>query len=288
MWKVSVFTDEVSHDFEQALDLIKEWGVKYVELRTVDRTNITDLDDDGVARVKSLLDERGLTVAALGSPFLKCYLHEPKEGPAGDAFFSQANTYEEHLEILKRCGYLADIFGTRMTRCFSFWREEDPSAVWDEIVERLQHSVKLAQEYGLVLAMENETSCNGGTPQEVRSLVDAVDSPTLGIMWDAGNAQWVDIEAYPHGYEVVKDRIYHVHIKDPVVEADGTRHGAVFGEGLVNFRDMFVALQADGYDGPLSLEPHLLGGGKAGPVDQVKACVDNLRAMLDELRIEYE
>lgn len=286
MWKLAIITDEVSHDFVGALDTIKHWGLKYVEIRTVDRVNAADLDDSGVARVKELLDERGLKVAALASPFLKCYLHEPKAGPAGDAFFSSASTYEEHLRILQRCGNLARVFGANVTRCFSFWREPDPAAVFDEVVARLKESVKLAAEYGLLLAMENETSCNGGVPAEVRDLVAAVDSPLLGVMWDAGNAQWADVEAYPDGYETVKGRILHVHVKD-IVHEDGGVHGTVFGEGEVNFRGMFKALKADGYDGVLSLEPHFKPG-EPGPNDKVQACVDNLRKMLEELAFQFE
>jgi L-ribulose-5-phosphate 3-epimerase len=286
MWRLAIITDEVSHDFVEALDTIKAWGMKYVEVRTVDRVNAADLDDAGVARVKRLLDERGLKVAALASPFLKCYLHEPKAGPAGDAFFSSASTYEEHLQILQRCGNLARVLGANMTRCFSFWREPDPAVVFDEVVARLKESTKLAEQYGLVLAMENETSCNGGVPVEVRDLVNAVDSPALGIMWDAGNAQWADVEAYPDGYDTVKDRVFHVHVKD-IVHDNGTVHGTVFSQGEVNFPAMFRALQADGYDGFLSLEPHFKPG-EPGPREKVQACVDNLRTMLKELHISFE
>jgi sugar phosphate isomerase/epimerase len=286
MWKLAIFTDEVSHDFEKALDLIQAWGLKYVEVRTVDRTNLVDLDDAGVARVKRLLDEHGLGIVAIGSPLLKCYLNEPKAGPAGDAFFSQANTYAEHLTILERCGYLAGVFATGITRCFSFWREPDPQAVFPEVVERLKYVSGRAHDLGLTLAMENETSCNGGTPAEVRDLVKAVSSPSLGIMWDAGNAQWAGVEAYPDGYAVVKDRIYHVHVKD--VSTKGAEpHGTVFGTGEVNFRDMFQALARDGYDGALTLEPHFKPG-EPGPTDQVRACVDNLRALLSELQLGFE
>lgn len=287
MWKLAIITDEVSHDFEHALDLISQWGLKYVELRTVDRTNLADLDDAGVARVKRLLDERGLQVVAFASPFLKCYLHEPKTGPAGDAFFSAANTYPEHLEILKRLGHLSTIFGTKMTRCFSFWREDDPGAVFDEVVDRLKESAKLAEGYGLILAMENENACNGGTPQEVKDLVAAVDSPALGVMWDGGNAQWADVPAYPEGYDLVKDRLFHVHVKDIVVEPDGTRHGTTLGKGLVDFRSMFKAMIADGYEGGISLEPHYKAG-EPGPEAEVRACVQNLRKLVQDLGIDHE
>lgn len=286
MWRLAIITDEVSHDFVEALDVIKGWGMMYVEVRTVDRVNAADLDDAGVARVKQLLDERGLKVAALASPFLKCYLHEPKAGPAGDAFFSSASTYEEHLQILKRCGNLAKVLNANMTRCFSFWREPDPAAVFDEVVARLKESADLAEQYGLVLAMENETSCNGGIPVEVRDLVHAVGSPTLGIMWDAGNAQWADVEAYPDGYDTVKDRVFHVHVKD-IVHDNGAVHGTVFGQGEVDFPGMFRALQADGYDGFLSLEPHFKPG-EPGPREKVTACVNNLRTMLTDLGIAFE
>ena len=286
MWKLAIFTDEVDHDFEKALGMIQRWGVKYVELRTVDRVNLVDLDEAGVDRVKRLLDQHWLTVVALGSPFLKCYLHEPKTGPAGDAFFSKANTYAEHLSILRRCGKLSKVFGTNMTRCFSFWREPDPEAVFTEVVERLKESAKLAQGYGLALAMENETSCNGGTPEEVRRLVQAAGAPNLGIMWDAGNAQWAGIEAYPQGYDTVRERTCHVHVKD-VTTKDAEPHGTVFGTGEVNFRAMFAALARDGYAGALTLEPHFKAG-EPGPADMVQACVDNLRVLLSDLGLSFE
>jgi hypothetical protein len=50
--ELSVITDEISMDFDHALDVMLECGVKGAELRSLWDTNIGDLSDERIERAK--------------------------------------------------------------------------------------------------------------------------------------------------------------------------------------------------------------------------------------------
>lgn len=84
--RLGVITDEVSDDFQEALDWIRSEGLKYAELRMIDGKNISHLNDDEVMRVKEQLDKRGLRVSAIASPIFKCALDPARPVASGDRF----------------------------------------------------------------------------------------------------------------------------------------------------------------------------------------------------------
>jgi hypothetical protein len=63
--KVSVVTDEVSSDFETALEVIKSWGMEAVELRGIGEQRFPQITDYWKYRLPQLLDEFGLKVIAI-------------------------------------------------------------------------------------------------------------------------------------------------------------------------------------------------------------------------------
>ena len=74
MITVSVITDEISQDFERALDVALEHDVRHVELRGLWDTNVADLTDDQVAKALDLIGKRGMSVVAIAGPVFKCHL----------------------------------------------------------------------------------------------------------------------------------------------------------------------------------------------------------------------
>ena len=67
--KLAAITDEISQDFEHALDVMLEYGVMGAELRGLWGTNIAELSEEQVVRAKKALKERGITVVGLATPF---------------------------------------------------------------------------------------------------------------------------------------------------------------------------------------------------------------------------
>ena len=92
-----------------------------------------------------------------------------------------------------------------------------------------------------------------------RKLIDDLDAKdTLKVLWDPANNCWCHETAYPDGYELLrKGYLGHIHIKD--VYADTPKaylEVREMGKGqLANqFQPMADALQADNYQGVVSLE----------------------------------
>ncbi len=245
MFKLAAITDEISQDFALALDVCKEYGGEGAEIRSVWDTRVQALTDQQVKDMQRLLDERGMRVCCIASPFFKCDL--------GDA-----QQYREHLDILRRCIEISHAFGARIVRGFTFWRKGPLEPVWSRIVDGFGEPVKILREMDAVLGIENEHSCYLGTGGEVARLLVELKDPHVGAVWDPANQVFAHAEPpYPNGYEAVRERMVHFHIKDAAWnQAEGKSHCTPIGEGDIDFRGQIRALLDDGYEGYVSLETH--------------------------------
>jgi sugar phosphate isomerase/epimerase len=254
---LGVITDEIDPGLERALDVCAELGISAVELRTVDGVQVANLGPDALAAMRHLLDARGVRVAAIASPFLKCDPGEPQDG-----------VHERALQA-------AAVLGAPVVRAFSYWRQADPQAVLPELGDVLRRAAARANDAGIVLALENEHECNVATAVEARAALDAAGSPELRLVWDPGNAAMIDPASFDGlgGLETIVDRVAHVHLKDVSASGSWTR----IGDGVVDFRALLRCLAAAGYDGCLSFETHYQrdGSGERATRD----CVAAFRAL---------
>lgn len=256
--RLCIVTDEISQDLVHALDVCEEEGVSTVELRAVNGANIVSHDDDSLQKIKAMIEGRGFRVGGIASPFLKCHISGDGD-PQGATHFAAPASREEQWGILERSFEVAHLLGAPLVRTFSFWRVQDPEDVREEVAEVIAEAAERTGAAGLTLGIENEHACNLATGAETRWVLDRVPSPTLGVIWDPGNEAVMDSEPFPGGYEQVRDRMVHVHLKDADREGNWTRMGA----GTIDYPGQFRAFAEDGYGGLLSLETHyeVPGGG---------------------------
>ena len=73
--KLSMITDEMTQNLEEAIAFAVEHGMQGVELRSVDDTTIGNIPNEKLHEYKKLLDEAGLQVVSLASPLCKCVLN---------------------------------------------------------------------------------------------------------------------------------------------------------------------------------------------------------------------
>lgn len=253
--QLCIITDEISQNLDHALSVCKELGVGTVELRAVNGANVIQHDAGSLKKIKKTLDAGGFRVAGIASPFLKTHIHgdgAEDDGAEGDTHFADRSTRDEQWQVLDRSFETARFFGAPLVRAFSFWRLERPEEVREEVAEVLAEAAGRTGEAGLRLGIENEHACNLGTGAETGWVLDRVSSPALGVIWDPGNEAIMGSEPFPGGYEHVKDRVFHVHLKDVSEGRDWTRMGA----GVIDYPAQLRALADDGYDGVLSLETH--------------------------------
>lgn len=248
MWTLSGFADEISPDLDEQVALVTELGLRFIELRSVWDCNVLDLDADQLRRVKDTLDAAGIGVSSIGSPIGKIAITDDN-GP--------------HLDRMRHAAEVARFFGARFIRMFSYFMPEgaDPDDYRDEVIARLRELAAIAEETGVTLIHENEKEIFGDIPRRCLDIVESVDSPALKLTWDNANFVQCGVRPFTEGYAMLSPHVVYLQVKDALL-ADGTVVPA--GEGDGEFRQTIRAFVADGFDGFVSLEPHLGYGHSLG------------------------
>ena len=279
--QLAAITDEISQDFEHALDVLLEYSAPGAELRGLWGVNIADLTDEQALRARNALRERGMHVAALATPFFKCDLIQDAAAIRGRMHLAKARGMGEQLTMLRRCCELAHAFDTDLIRVFTFWRQGDLSPVIErQIVDAFAEPIKVAEEEDVTLVLENEHACYIGTGAEAARVLSEVNSPQLRAVWDPGNAYLAGELPYPAGYQEIRPFLRHIHVKDAVADGSGGYQWAVIGQGDLNYTGQFEALRKDGYDGFVSLETHYIPHGGT-PEEGSRACLAALQKMFN-------
>jgi sugar phosphate isomerase/epimerase len=265
VFDLAVFSDDIDQDLKHALDVIESLGVKWVEIRSAWGRNLVDHSDDQAREVRDAIHARGLRVRCIAAPLFKCHLREA--GAASqEQFFAAPHDLAAQMAVLRKAVHLARMFNTHLVRCFSFWRIEGTSrAIWEEMGEQFREPVRLAEREGIVLVMENDFECNLATGREAAGFIEEIDSPSLRLLWDPGNAYFAGETPYPTGYRRARHLVTHVHLKDAVRDATtGVARWVALGSGEVDLLGQLRALKADGFSGVLAMENHYTppGGNK--------------------------
>ena len=262
------FADEIDSDLETQLSVLESLDIEHIEIRSVGAQNVLDLDDDEIESVKAELDSRGFTVSSIGSPIGKVDVTDP---------------FEPHLERFERAMDVAERFETKYIRLFSYYipEGEDPADYRDEVLRRMRRKAELVEERGLVLLNENEKDLYGDTPGRMRDIHLAVDSPNLRMVFDPANYLELGIQPYPDALLQVVEFVEYLHIKDAKLGVRGEMRPA--GEGDGRIPETLEALAARGFEGYLSLEPHLQVAGEAGGFSDEEGFRTATRALTDVL-----
>lgn len=259
MWTLSGFSDEISSDLDEQVALVTHLGLRYVELRSAWDVNVLDLDGDQLRRAKATLDAAGLGVSSIGSPI-------------GKIAITDDNT--PHLDRMRHAVDVAKLFSAPYIRMFSYFMptETDPDGYRDEVIARLRDLAAIAEDSGVTLIHENEKEIFGDIPRRCLDIVEAVDSPALALTWDNANFVQCGVRPFSEAYPLLAPHVVYLQVKDALA-VDGTVVPA--GEGDGEFRETMRAFAARGFDGFVSLEPHLgYGhslGGFSGPENWTRA-----------------
>jgi sugar phosphate isomerase/epimerase len=275
VWQLSGFIDEISSDLGEQLDLVKALGLTSVELRSVWDTNLLDLDAAQLQRVRRELATAGVQVSSIGSPIGKIPITDDNE---------------PHLERMRHALDVAQFFDAPFIRVFSYFMPagDSPDDYRDEVISRMRALATIAEDSGVTLIHENEKEIFGDIPRRCLDIVESVASPALALTWDNANFVQCGVRPFTDGYALLAPHVAYLQVKDARF-ADGTVVPA--GEGDGEFRETVRAFHADGFDGFVSLEPHLgFGhalGGFSGPENWQQAHAA-LTRILDEEGIAHD
>ncbi len=240
-FRFSAFADEYSPSFDEQIKGLLENDVHLIEPRGLDGVNISDLTSEKAMEVKEKLDAAGIGISALGSPIGKITLDDD---------------FEAHKMKLRRTCEIARILGAERIRMFSFFMPkdcEDVSVYKDTVIARMGEMLDIADEYGVKLCHENEKGIYGDTPERCLELLQAYPG-RLGCVFDPANFIQVGATPCPDAFDLLRDHITYMHIKDCV--PGGTV--VVAGTGIGCIPEMFAVLNRIRNDEIIAtVEPHL-------------------------------
>lgn len=281
-FRISVINDEISQDFGRVCEIAAhEFGMSWIELRSMWKKNIVSLDEKEVAEARRIIDKNQLKVTDIASPLFKVdWPGAPKSKFSEAKSFNAAFDWKQQDEVLERAIAMAKAFGTDRVRCFDFWRLENQSPYRVAMNDKLREAAEKCAKNGMILVLENEPACNTATGAESAKVLTAVQHSSFMLNWDPGNAAASGEIPYPDGYKLLpKDRIGHCHCKD-VVKKGKKYDWAPMGGGLIDWAGQFRALKQDGYRFAVSLETHWNGGGS--PETSTRKSWDGMKKLLQQ------
>lgn len=236
---LSAFADEGGKTLKEQIAALKANGLTHMEPRGINGVNFSDFTPDDAKEMKKVLDDNGIGVSALGSPFGKIKI---------------TDDFAPHFEKFKRNVELACILGTERIRMFSFYMDQnEPYEPYrDEVMVRLETLCDYSLRSGVWCCHENEKGIYGDTDDRCLDILTSLAGKIKGV-FDPANFIQCGVAILP-AYEKLAPYIDYMHVKDALF-ADGSVVPPGKGDGqLPELLKRFS--QKDGKRF-LTLEPHL-------------------------------
>lgn len=267
------------------LDNVAEHGFKTVQIRVSDPLSMKDKD---VERLKSMFDARGFEMPQT-------------VGNYGGKLIAEDETERKNeIKFVKRMVNVTSRLGSPNTylRPGSLnpkggWMphpENHSDRVFDRLVDSTKQICQVAENEGIMMAVEGGTVCPIDSPQRMKDLIDAVGSKALGLNMDPVNfVGSLDI-AYDttslinEFYELIPDRIVGCHAKDFIVVDSLLPHfeESIIGEpgSLLDNEALLVGLQKVNPKAHVLVE-HL-------PDDKIPIAAAGIRRVAERVGIEWD
>ena len=245
------FADEASQNFDEQLKATKELGWNAIESRNISGKNIHDISEEDFEVVVKKLDDAGVKINCFGSAIANWAKN------INDSFDITLAEVERAIPRMKR-------LGTKLIRIMSYARCEGEEQHAQERFKRLAEVVRLFKDNGLQPVHENCMNYGGMSWKHTLELIENV--PGLKLIYDTGNSPFMKDyskggDVWQDGWEFysnVKDHIAYIHIKDTLNPKDGEKEVYTMpGEGQGYVKEILADLKGSGYDGGISIEPHL-------------------------------
>lgn len=242
---ISGFSDEISDSLDEQIRVVKRLGMEYISIRGVDGTNIGDYTVEDCVRknVFTRLWDNNIKVSSIGSPI-------------GKVFIDDQDGFKKQLKILNNLCKIAIMLDCKYIRIFSFFikGDDDADKYEDEVISKIKRFSDIAKQYGIILLHENEKDIYGDIGRRCNTLFEKVNSPHFKGIFDFAN--FVQCGEDPiKCYELLKKHIIYFHIKDAAYDLS---YNVLCGTGDGKIKEILTdAIKNDGYEGFLTLEPHL-------------------------------
>ncbi|MDA3941148.1 MAG: TIM barrel protein [Spirochaetia bacterium] len=252
------FADEAADSLSEQIEITKSLGWKNIESRNIDGVNIHDIPERKFNFVCNELEENGIAVNCFGSTVANWGVQ------ITDSFEGTMEKIDRSIPRMQR-------LGTKLIRMMSYARLKNTAGVLaddqmeEERFRRLRIITDLFLDAGITPVHENCMNYGGMGWSYTLKMLENV--PGLKLVFDTGNpVANIDHSADPPDqmqsswefYQKVKEHIAYIHIKDAVFNEDKDDLDYCYpGEGDGDVREIVKDLLENGYNGGISMEPHM-------------------------------
>jgi sugar phosphate isomerase/epimerase len=249
------FADEAAGDIDGQIKATKELGWKYIEARNINGKNLHDITDAEFDQVCGKLEQAGVKINCFGS-----------------AIGNWAKKITDPFDIteaeVKRAIPRMQRLGAKIIRIMSYSLlpgkgPDDQMA--EERIRRLREIKKRFNEAGLEPVHENCGNWGGLGWNYTLKMLENV--PGLKLVFDTGNPVESEDFSRPEPrprqsswefYAKVRPSIAYIHVKDGLWDETAGKVTWTFpGEGKGDVKKILSDLVKTGYDGGISIEPHM-------------------------------
>ena len=241
---ISGFADEIHPDLDVQLKVVKELGMDHICLRAVDFKGIADYTvEEFHEKILPRLNAAGVKVSSLGSPIGKIDIDDEE-------------AYAKQLKQLDTLCQICKLVDCKYIRMFSFWMlKKNPEEWKDVVLKKLAGFAEIAAKHDVILIHENEKDIYGDIGSRCKIILDELASPNFKAAFDFANFVQCG-ENTAECWEMLKEHVAYIHIKDAV---SGSNENVVCGTGEGKIPQLLKkAIKEEGYEGFLTLEPHLV------------------------------
>jgi len=240
------------HRLDDAIEIIAELGYGGVAW-TPDATHLTMFDPlplNLAGEIRGWLEQKRMRcVVETGARFVL----DPRRKHQPTLISPTASERQRRLGFLTECLYAADALSAD---CLSFWSgapadDAAPSELMNRLVEQCKQLADVVGPQNVRLAFEPEPGMFIDTMDKFAELHAKVNHPAFGLTIDVGHLVCNGELPVSKFLAEWKHVLWNVHIEDMKA---GVHDHLMFGEGEVDFADVFAGLRAANYEGGLYVE----------------------------------
>ncbi|MDA3787121.1 MAG: sugar phosphate isomerase/epimerase [Desulfobacula sp.] len=252
MFKIGYNTNGfTSHSLLSAIDIIGSLGYESIAI-TIDHHSLNPWDeniDSRIVQVKKRLEKYQLSsIVETGARFLLDPLvkHEPTLISKG------AENREFRIKFIEQCLYIASALGSKAVSIWSGEKKADIDEVqaWDWLVSGCYRLSQKAADLGVFIGFEPEPGMFVENMDQYQLLKERVNHEFFRLTLDIGHG-FITEKSVCESIRDYKDDIVNIHLED----MKKNKHDHLsFGEGDMDFKDIFHTLDDIKYHGQVNIE----------------------------------
>ncbi|HFI0542297.1 L-ribulose-5-phosphate 3-epimerase [Streptococcus suis] len=237
--------------WKERLEFAKELGFDFVEMSV-------DESDARLARLEWTKEERLDLVKAIYETGVRiptiCFSGH-RRYPLGS---NDSALEAKSLETMKQCIELAQDLGVRVIQLagYDVYYEEKSPETRERFIKNLRQACDWAEQAQVMLAIEIMDDPFINSIEKYLAVEKEIDSPYLFVYPDTGNVSAWHNDIYSEFY-LGHRSIAALHLKDTYAVTESSKgqfRDVPFGQGCVDWDNMFAVLKKTNYQGPFLIE----------------------------------